>query len=137
MPTFVHGKNTYFSMQPDTGGAEINISDHLNEVGFPREVDAAETTTFGGNGAREYIVGLTDATVALSGLWSATLDGYFGDLTVIRTFTYGPSGNATGRPKYTGSAIITSYETTNGVEDPVSFSAELQVTGPVTRGTFA
>jgi hypothetical protein len=38
--------------------------------------------------------------------------------------------------KYTGEAILTSYSISNPVADVVTFSADFQVTGAVTRGTY-
>lgn len=132
-----HGKNSYFSMQGPGGGAENNISTFLNDISLPMEIDASETTTFGGDGSRTYIPGLKDSTVSFAGLWETTVHAYFGDQSVTRTFTYGPAGNTNGLPKLTGTGILTSYEITGGVEDPVGFSAEMQVTGAVTYGTFS
>jgi len=136
MPTFVHGKSTHFEID-DTGGSSRDISDTLTSVDFPETVDVAETTAFGSS-AKSYIVGLTDATVSVSGIWDATVDGYFkgGAEPASRTFIYGPAGDTGGNVKYTGEAILTSYSTSNPIGDVVTFSAEFQCTGTITRTTF-
>ncbi len=72
MPTFKHGKNAYFALD-GTSGSLVNISDTLNEISMPREVETAETTAFG-QGDKTYISGLADATVSLSGMFDATVD---------------------------------------------------------------
>lgn len=136
MPTFVHGKSTDFALD-DTGGTSRNISDTLTSVDFPETLDVAETTAFGAS-AKSYIVGLKDATISLSGIWDATVDGYFagGAEPASRSFIYGPAGSTGGNVKYTGEAIMTSYSVSNPVGDVVTYSVELQVTGAVTRTTY-
>jgi len=136
MPTFVHGKSTHFSID-DTAGSPQDISDTLTSVDFPETIETAETTAFGAT-SKSYIVGLRDATISVSGIWDATVDGYFiGTEPASRSFEYGPAGDGSGAVKYTGEAILTSYSISNPVGDVVTFSADFQVTGDVTRGTFA
>ena len=135
MPTFVHGKSTFFSID-DTGGTVRDISDTLNSVDFPETIDTAETTAFGAT-SKSYIVGLRDATISVSGLWDATVDGYFiGTEPATRSFVFGPAGNTSGYVKYSGECILTSYSVSSPVADVDTFSADFQVTGNVTRGTF-
>ena len=135
MPTFVHGKSTFFSID-DTGDSVRDISDTLTSVDFPETIDTAETTAFGAT-SKSYIVGLRDATISVSGLWDATVDGYFiGTEPASRHFVFGPAGNTGGNVKYSGSCILTSYSVSSPVADVDTFSADFQVTGNVTRGTF-
>ena len=135
MPTFVHGKSTFFSVD-DTGGTVRDISDTLTSVDFPETIDTAETTAFGAT-SKSYIVGLRDATISVSGLWDATVDGYFiGTEPATRSFVFGPAGNTSGYVKYSGECILTSYSVSSPVADVDTFSADFQVTANVTRGTF-
>ena len=136
MPTFVHGKSTHFEID-DTAGTSRDISDTLTSVDFPETIETAETTAFGAT-SKSYIVGLRDATLSVSGIWDATVDGYFiGTEPASRSFIYGPAGDGSGNVKYSGEALLTSYSISNPVGDVVTFSADFQVTGDVTRGTFA
>ncbi len=135
MPTFVHGKSTYFNLD-DTGGTARDLSDTLTSVDFPETIDTAETTAFGAT-SKSFIVGLRDATISVSGLWDATVDGYIiGTEPATRTWIFGPAGSTGGNVKYTGEAILTSYSVSNPVGDVVTYSLDLQVTGNVTRTTF-
>ena len=135
MPTFAHGKSTDFALD-DTGGSSRNLSNTLTDVGFPQTIDTAETTAFGASN-KAYIVGLKDTTISISGLWDATVDGYLaGTEPASRSFIYGPAGSTGGNVKYTGEAILTNYSVSNPVGDVVTYSADLQVTGAVTRGTY-
>ena len=136
MPTFVHGKSTDFSLD-DTSGTPRNISNTLTSVDFPESIDTAETTAFGSS-AKSYIVGLSDVTISVSGIWDSTVDGYIagGAEPASRSFVYGPAGSTVSNVKYTGEAIVTGYSISNPVGDVVTFSLDLQVTGAVTRTTY-
>lgn len=138
MPTFRHGKSTVFKVD-NSGGTLTDISNTLTDVSFPQTVETAETTSFGSS-AKTYIVGLSDSTVSVSGNFDATVDahlaGILGQAATV-SFEYGPEGSTAGQVKYTGEAILTSYEKSGAVGDVVTYSAELQVTGAVTRGSYA
>jgi len=136
---FVHGKSAVFKLD-NSAGSLVDYSAYLDNVGFPRSVDTAETTTFGVAGsAKTYIVGLSDATISLSGLFDATADGTLAAVlgqAATLSFEYGPAGSTGGLIKYTGEAIMKSYSVTAAVGDSVKASVELQVTGAVTRTTW-
>jgi len=135
---FVHGKSADFRLD-DSGGTLRDISAFLEDVSFPRSIETAETTTFGSS-AKSYITGLTDATISISGKFDATADGYLAGVVgqaATLSFQYGPAGTTAGNIKYTGECIMTSYEVSATVGDVVTASAELQVTGSITRGTYS
>jgi len=137
MPTFRHGKSTSFKVD-NAAGTLTDISTSLTDVSFPRSVETAETTAFGAS-AKTYIVGLSDSTVSVSGNFDATVDAHLATVlgqSATLSFEYGPEGTTAGQVKYTGEAIMTSYEKSGAVGDVVTFSSELQVTGAVTRSTF-
>jgi predicted secreted protein len=139
MPTFRHGKNAVFKVD-NSGGTLTDISSALTDVSLPRSIETAETTTFGvTGGAKTYITGLNDATLSVSGRFDATVDAHLAgilgqDATV--SFEYGPAGSTAGYVKFTGEAIMTKYDLSSPVGDVVSFSADFQVTGQITRGTY-
>jgi hypothetical protein len=108
-------------------------------VSFPQSVDTAETSTFGSS-AKSYVVGLTDSTLSISGNFDATVDAHLAGVlgqAASLSFEYGPEGSTAGQVKYTGECILTSYEKSGAIGDVVSYSAEFQVTGAITRGTYA
>jgi predicted secreted protein len=137
MPTFKHGKNAQFEL------AGTNLSTTLNEITLPREIETAETTAFGTQD-KTYITGLSDATVSLSGMFDATTDSAISTIIAnlksgsiaSASFTYGPSGSVASSPKFTGEALVTSYEISSPVGDVVTYSLELQCTGAVTGTTY-
>jgi hypothetical protein len=138
MPTFRHGKNAVFKVDNAAGSLQ-DISNTLNSVSFPREIETLETTSFGSSN-RSYVVGFQDATISIEGSFDAATDliltGILGQEASV-SFEYGPEGSTSPNVKYTGEAFMTSYEASAGVGDIVSYSAEFQVTGAVTRGTYA
>lgn len=137
---FAHGKGGAFQL--GSAGSEstlVDLSGFLDDVSFPEEVQTTETTTFGDD-SRTYVVGLKDTTISLTGKFDATPDaqlaGALGNATALN-FQYDPIGSTSGNPRYTGAAFITSYEISTSVDDTVTFSCDLQVTGDVTRASIA
>jgi hypothetical protein len=134
---FGHGKSAVFKLD-DSGATLRDLSSYVNEASMPREIETAETTTFGSS-AKTYITGLTDATISISGLYDSVPDGYLAGVVgqaATLSFEYGPLGSTGGYVKYSGECILTSYEVSSPVGDVVTFSADLQVTGAITRGTW-
>ena len=133
---FVHGKDSAFKLD-NSSGTLTDISTYVNSVDFPETADVAETTTLG-DSSKSYIVGLKDATISIAGLWDSTVDGILGAVvgqSATLSFEYSPEGTSSGKIKYTGECILTSYSQSSPVGDVVGFSADLQVSGDVTRGT--
>ena len=136
MPTFRHGKNTSFKID-NSGGTPTDISDTLNSVSFPRDAEVVETTSFGSND-RTYIVGFKNGTFSVEGTYDAATDAVLAGIlgADAGSFEYGPEGTAASRIRYTGEAILTSYEVSGSVGDAVAYTASFQISGAVTRGTF-
>ena len=133
---FVHGSDSVFKLD-NAGGSLTDISTYVNNVDFPETADVAETSTLGASN-KTYIVGLKDATISLGGLFDATVDAILGAVvgqSATLSFEYSPEGTGSGKVKYTGECILTSYTLSSPVGDVVGFSADLQVSGAVTRGT--
>ena len=138
-----HGKRTGFKITDP--GTLRDISSFVISVDFPRTADTAEVTTFNStNDTKAYIVGLQDATISIEGKHGTTVDGYLNGLLASSsdpTFYVQIGTNSTGGPgngfvQYTGSCILTSYSgPVASVDDAVTFSADFQVTGTVTRTT--
>lgn len=105
-------------------------------IAFPRETGMEDVTVFGAN-SRSYIATLLDGTISASGVWDTALDGFLApDLGVSRAFVFGPQGATTGDIKYSGNAFLTSFEVGDEVDGIIEYSAEWQITGDVTRGTY-
>ena len=135
---FSHGKAAVFKLD-NAAGTLTDVSGYLTDVSQSRSTDTAETQTLG-DASKEYLAGLKDATFSLEGKWDPALDVILDaalGASSTKTFEYGPAGTASGAIKYVGECICTSYEVSTGIDGAAEFSAELQVTGDVTRGTWA
>jgi predicted secreted protein len=136
---FRHGKNASFKVD-NSSGTLTDVSAYLDDISLPRSIETAETTTFGvTGGAKTYVTGLNDSTISIAGKFDSTVDahlaGIFAQEATV-SFEYGPAGTTTGFVKFTGEAIMTKYDLGSPVGDIVKFSADFQVSGPITRGTF-
>ena len=83
MPTFVHGKGTEVLLD------EFDLSSYFNSVDASRTTDTAETTSFGST-SKSYIVGLSDGTLSLSGMFAQDTDGSDEELSAILGSTTTP-----------------------------------------------
>jgi len=132
----IHGKNGYISVDSD------DLSSFLSSSGLDKSIETNEVTTYGDDD-KNYIIGLKDATFSLEGKWDATIDGHIADIeteqdtTGYVAFDYGPAGNTNGNVKYSGNAILTSYNINPPVNGEITFSANFQVTDGINRGTFS
>jgi predicted secreted protein len=139
---FIHGKKSVFKID-NSAGTLTDISAFCEEVSLSRDIETAEVTTFG-NDAKAYITGLTDGTVSISGKFDAAsasaidqvLSGILGAAsTVSWAYRVNSASTSATNPEYQGEGILTSYEVSGSVGDAVTFSAELQCTGAITRAT--
>jgi hypothetical protein len=134
---FVHGKNSVFTI------ASEELTSFLDSVELSFSVDTAETTTLGVE-AKTYLSGPSDGTISLSGKYDstattgpdATLQAIIGSETAS-AWEYGPEGDASGDVKYSGNGFLTGYKVTSPVGDVVAFTADIQITGAVTKGTYS
>ena len=133
----VHGKDLNFTLD-DSGGSVVDLSPYVmgSGVDFGRDIEALLTTTAGDN-SNTYIPGLKDATFSVEFDYDDDLvdhlDGVYG--TASLSFVYGPSGTTSGYNYYSGECMLTSVP----ISSPIGLntvSAEFQVTGDVTPGTY-
>lgn len=141
-----HGKNVSVKLD-NLAGTLTDISRKGTSVNIDREAELLEVTAFQAT-AKEYIVGFKDAKIQIEGNADATIathsNAILGETeptggTAEEGFDFeiGPEGTTTGKRKYTGKALLVKYSESMGVGAANKFSAELQVTGDVTVGTFA
>ncbi|MFA5401767.1 MAG: hypothetical protein WC359_15050 [Dehalococcoidia bacterium] len=129
-----HGRFAQFSLEDGTTTARM-LRDWLTNISMPRAVDTAETTVFSTTD-KTYVIGARGATIGLSGIWDSTIDGYLGPIVgKEKDFIYFPNTTEASAVKYYGSAIVTAYDIPLSVTAAVTWTATLQVTGAITRGT--
>lgn len=136
-----HGAGAYFAI--NDGSQLRDISPYVNNTDVDRTQDEHDTTTYGDTG-HEFIAGLTNGQITITGLWDDTASvgsrTVFKALVVRKTptaFEWGPEGDGTGAEKITGNCIVTSYRESAPVADLVTFAATLRISGAVTDGTFS
>lgn len=123
---FIHGKSAIVLNN------EFNLSTYFNDISISRSVETAETTAFGAS-AKAYIVGISDGTISLGGMFDGAANAIDAEITDMIGSTSGvvsisASGVTTiGTRMISATGIITSYEVSAPVGDVVSASAEFQV----------
>jgi hypothetical protein len=139
---FIHSKLSKVKL--DTAGNVLtDISDSVDSIDFPEELELVETTTFGST-SKTYLVGFADGKVSMGGSWNRTLHtmlaalkAAFRDGTITSaSLEYGPEGTDTGDIKITCEVVMTSFKKTSAAKDQVKWECEFQITGAVTEGTY-
>ena len=135
---FQHGKSSKLKLN----GTELQT--FLTNISFNPTKDASETTTMGDT-SRDFLEGLRNCSIQLSGRWDPTATtgpdavvwgGY--NSTSLVSFIYNPTAATTfaaGSPGYTGSCWVTDFNIDDPFEDIVTWTATLQVSGNISRDT--
>lgn len=137
-----HGKDSYFGLEDSAATTLRDVGQYCDSIEEEFSVGMADSTTIGAE-AKTFLSGLSESTISLAGKWddAATtgadlvLSGNVGNEVSVG-FEFGPAGNTTGKTKYSGECFVSKYHVSAPLEGVVKFSATLQVTGVVTRGTF-
>lgn len=120
---------------------DVDLSGFFNNVDLSFDVDAPETTVFGNAGDRTYIAGgLRGGTTSLSGFWDGAADGVdeevsaaLGD-TTAKVVSVSEEGFNIGDIEYLPESVYTNYSISQPVDGVISLTADLQASGPFTRG---
>ncbi|HEV8568982.1 MAG TPA: hypothetical protein VGQ92_18190 [Actinoplanes sp.] len=130
---FVHGKNTFVSLNG------VDLSAYANKSDLDREADEHDVTTFGKT-AHVVQGGLLGGKSGLEGIYDNTAGT--GPRAVIRpllgtvvTLIRRPEGTGVGKPQDSVSVHVKKYVETNPVADMVTWAAELTLSDVVTSTT--
>lgn len=118
------------------GGVKVymngrNLSGYLSETSTAGEIDKNDVTTFVST-AREYVMGLEDATFSGGGVYDAAgtvgVDAVFNAaMQLPATFEHFPAGDAIGSRGWAGgTAAVTKYEVKTPVDDVNRISFDVQ-----------
>jgi hypothetical protein len=134
-----HGKSGYFAIY-DSGGTLRDISNDLSSVNITFDVPTENTEGFGDTWT-EVVAGVKNGTFSIEGNYSETASTgtdtvLWGILGSLQEFIHAPKGNTSGNRKWTGSAILTSYNPTTPVGGKISFTGNFQCSGTVTGSTI-
>ncbi len=133
MPVF-HGRLAYFKL------GTTDLSSQMDNISFDHTADVHDTTTYGKT-YRTKAGGLKAGSFSIGGLYDSTtttgVDAVVPAMigTTV-TFEYGPEGSVAGKPKYSGSVVVESYNHSTPVGDVIRWEASLQTTDTVTKGVY-
>jgi len=139
---FTHGKESKLTLNSGVLGAGGTV-ETLTNIGFNPTKDAPETTTMGDD-SRDFVEGLRNCTITLSGRFDPTVTNGSDHIlwnayasTSLVSFSYNPVGGSVGtsNPIYSGSCWVTDYSVDDPFDDVITWSATLQVSGAVARHT--
>jgi hypothetical protein len=131
--TFVHGRNTFISLN----GADLSSFTDTSELS--READEHDVTTYG---KQAHVVqgGLLGGSASMSGTYDNTAGT--GPRAVIRpligtvvTLIRRPEGTGVGKPQDSVNVHVKKYVETNPVADMVKWSCEMTLSDLVTSTT--
>lgn len=126
---FVHGKNTFISLN----GSDLSAFTNASELN--RSADIHDVTTYGKN-SHVKLGGLGDGKASMSGIYD---NGATGPRDIIEplvgttvTLVRRPEGTGSGLPQDSVSVVVAGYVETAPVADMVTWSAELELSDEVT-----
>lgn len=131
-----HGKDTYVSVNGK------NISPYCSQCDYNLSADMHDTTTFG-NSAHKFSPGLTTGTISLSGFFEApAVSGSPREVfdPLLRTpsevvFVRRPRGTGSSLPYDQANVLVSAYNESSPVADMITWTAELQISGPTVTGS--
>jgi hypothetical protein len=126
---FVHGKDTFISLDGD------NLSAFCNTSSLTRSADSHDVTTYGQDN-HVYKGGLGDGTCSIGGIYDntgatgprAVLEPLVGTVVVL---IRQPEGTGASLPQDEVNVLVVNYVETSPVADMVTWTAELQLSGDV------
>ena len=131
--TFVHGKDTFISLDGD------DVSSFTTTSTLERTADSHDVTTYGQDN-HVFRGGLGNGTGSASGIYDsstssgprAIIEPLIGsNVTLIRR----TEGTGSGKPQQSVDVLITKYTETNPVADMITWSTDFQLSGAVTPTT--
>lgn len=136
--SFVHGKNTYISLNAK------DLSPYCNTSELTRTADSHDVTTYGKN-SHVYNGGLKDGKATMGGIYdNGTVGASAGPAFVIKpivgtvvSLVRRTEGTGTGKPQETVNVLVTQYVETSPVADMVTWSCEMQLSDDVATTTQA
>jgi hypothetical protein len=138
----IHSKETVVKLDTSVG-VLTDISSYCDKVELPEELDIQEVTVFGST-SRQFLAGYTDADGSIGGPWTRASDAFFaaimtafaaGTLASV-SLEYAPEGITASDRKILGEVILKNYKVSSDINSPITWSADIKVTGGLTRTTY-
>ena len=126
---FVHGKDTFISLDGD------NLSAFCNTSTLTRQADSHDVTTYGAED-HVFVGGLGNGTCSIGGFYDntastgprAVIEPLVGTVVVL---IRQPEGTGSGLPQDEVDVLVTNYVETSPVADIVTWTAQLQLSGAI------
>jgi hypothetical protein len=127
--TFSHGRKTFISLN----ASDLSLFTTTSQL--EKTADKHDVTTYGLDN-HAYNGGLKDGTATMSGIYDNTAAGPRAIVTAligtVVTLVRRPDGTGTGKAQDSVSVLVVKYNETNPVADMVTWSCDMQMSGPVT-----
>jgi hypothetical protein len=131
---FVHGKDTYISLDGD------DLSTFTNTSSWEDSSDKHDVTCYGAN-RKAYSYGLGDGKLTMGGVYDNTAAGPKAIIEAIKdagalvTLIRRAEGTGSGLPQESVSVLVEKYTESNPVADQVTWACDLQMSGDISRTT--
>jgi len=113
----------------DSGGTARDISNDVTNVEFTNAQNLLETTGLD-KSAMERIIGLSDGSVSISGIFNPAANkshAVFKTRTGTRTVTYAVGGNTSSNPKLEMEMLIDAYNVSRGTDGSSTWTADMSL----------
>jgi hypothetical protein len=132
----VHSKETNVSLNA------VDISSYTNSTTYNRSASTHELTCYGLDDA-EFGAGIRSGTITIGGFYDTTavtgpgaaIEPLLGGAAV--EFVYRIEGTGVGKPEKSCDVLVADYNESSPVADYATWTAELTITGPVTKSAQA
>lgn len=132
--TFIHGKDTYLSLDGD------DLSAFTDTSSWEDTSEKHQVTTYGAS-RHAYAYGLGDGKLSFGGTYDNTAAGpkaiieAIKDAGLLVTLVRRPEGTGSTRPQESVSVLVEKYTESNPVADMVKWTCDLQMSGVISRTT--
>lgn len=132
--TFIHGKDTYISLDGD------DLSAYTDTSSWEDNTEVHQVTAYGAE-RHAYSAGLGDGKLTFGGTYDNSAAGPKAIIEPIQdaklpvTLIRRPEGTGSTRPQESVSVLVTKYTESNPVADMVKWTCDLQMTGDISRTT--
>jgi hypothetical protein len=119
-------------------GVVTNVSPYSDSVSADLSTNQLDVSVFGTQ-AEAYLNGQSTGQISIGGPLDATMHTLVSGLWSAgstASFIYGPGGSVASQARLAGSVNVASYSISTSASGRVEYSANLQITGAVTAGTF-
>lgn len=120
------------------GGVVTDVSAYADSTGADLSAAQLDVSVFGAQ-AQAFLNGQTSGNITVGGPLDVAMHTVISGLYSAgstASFIYGPGGSVASQARLAGSVNVSSYGISTSASGRVEYTAQLQITGAVTAGTF-